>query len=1199
MVYKMFSRKRKSLLRKVLKIISIASLQCFSLVAFAQDNNYKLPTVTPVSPDAASLGQYVQSPMSFYNGVPQIDIPLYTINYKNIAVPISISYNASGIKVQDIASSIGTGWSLNAGGSISRIVRGKPDEITDGYISGQKNVQKIYNDQISGEPRRLLINRITIGEVDAEPDIFIVSLPGFSCKFFFDEDANIYTIPRSKVQIIPGTVGGLGFRNWTIITTDGTKYELGAVDGAELSGGLERVRNINSCQLIFEETYNNWYLTKITPVAGELITFEYESYTVSNSGSATQTNYKLLATINAPGSSGGICTNYERECNLTTTLFSKKIKNIYFNNGSITFTQGDLREDFGGDKLIPQIIVFNKQGRIIRKWIFYQSYRSSNPAVAGSIGKRLFLDSLRLFDSQICDDAGCLPNPQLYKFQYNSELLPARNSFSQDYWGYYNGPSSQNTLAPKMVINNEYTNGNIFLDGANRLPNGQFTKSGVLEQITYPTGGYLQLEYELNDVESGLPDFFKNQRNLSYHDPALPSEDHGGVFIVNSCNSDPISVHAVATGVADPSGDPSNKQQWKFYKWNGSTWDGIAGAVLGSLTLTGTLDRIFYFGSGTYKVEMYDPTNANVPASVAIDWEDDADCFIQPAGGLRVRETKFRDGVRESDILITKYNYRKFNDQARSSGAVANFPEFHYLSKEDKIAATDPYIIDKCIYFIRNSVGNQPLATTGVGNVGYSNITVTKVKGAEQLGKTEYTFENPTTWPDGIHSVFPFAPANSNEWRRGNLIKQSDYKSIPQSPYFQLVQETVQVPETIQQENILGLKTGVDDRILSYAFGQIQDYSVAKEQFFHTGTGFNYNISTSSKVFDQANPNLWIGVGETKVINTNNYEISYSISTNSKAEIITTYIKYVSDYSISTPSGSFATAIKTLQTKNMLRLPVEKYTTKKVGTTEWVVEAELTEYNAMGLPDKIHSLNIKEPLLLSSFTVSNVDGNGAIVYDSRFKVEAYFAYDSKGNVLEQHKANDLYTKYVWDYDKELPIAECVNCNDVVAYTSFETNDYGNWTVPSNDKSAGAPTGVNYYKLSNGVITSPTLSLSKQYVVSYWSNGNGYAIENSTSFEGRQIVINGVTWKYFEHIVSNSAGFVIPGAGGIDELRIYPKEGQMNTYTHAPLIGITSKCDINNNISYFEYDAFSRLKLIREQDRNVLKTYEYKFQQTVQ
>jgi len=100
-------------------------------LAFGQTINSKF-LVTPSSPEAANLGRYGTVPVSYYSGTPQISIPLGEVSSGSIKVPISLSYNSSGNRVADMASWVGEGWALNAGGIITRLMRGKPDELSFG-----------------------------------------------------------------------------------------------------------------------------------------------------------------------------------------------------------------------------------------------------------------------------------------------------------------------------------------------------------------------------------------------------------------------------------------------------------------------------------------------------------------------------------------------------------------------------------------------------------------------------------------------------------------------------------------------------------------------------------------------------------------------------------------------------------------------------------------------------------------------------------------------------------------------------------------------------------------------------------------------------------------------------------------------------------------------------------------------------------
>lgn len=82
---------------------------------------------TPPPPGAAGLGKYGDIPVSEYTGIPSITIPLYELKGRDLTLPILLSYHASGLKVDETSSFVGAGWSLNAGGAITRSINGLTD----------------------------------------------------------------------------------------------------------------------------------------------------------------------------------------------------------------------------------------------------------------------------------------------------------------------------------------------------------------------------------------------------------------------------------------------------------------------------------------------------------------------------------------------------------------------------------------------------------------------------------------------------------------------------------------------------------------------------------------------------------------------------------------------------------------------------------------------------------------------------------------------------------------------------------------------------------------------------------------------------------------------------------------------------------------------------------------------------------------
>ncbi|MEN1785192.1 MAG: hypothetical protein AAGF77_08645 [Bacteroidota bacterium] len=120
------------------KIILLVFL---SVVVISNTYGQIQPTLPP-SPTASALGKYVDNPVSLYTGTPNISIPLYEVTLKNFTLPISLNYNPQDVQVATVPSNVGLGWSLNAGGVITRVVR---DWHDDGRLDYDGNGNEIFD----------------------------------------------------------------------------------------------------------------------------------------------------------------------------------------------------------------------------------------------------------------------------------------------------------------------------------------------------------------------------------------------------------------------------------------------------------------------------------------------------------------------------------------------------------------------------------------------------------------------------------------------------------------------------------------------------------------------------------------------------------------------------------------------------------------------------------------------------------------------------------------------------------------------------------------------------------------------------------------------------------------------------------------------------------------------------------------------
>ena len=113
-------RNKKTMKNKLILLLSALSLNN----AFSQNfvDNYDC---TPNAYSINSVGKHV---VNGNTGQASISVPLYKTTQRNLDLSISLDYDMSGLKINKLPGSVGHGWSLNAGGCITREMKCYCDE---------------------------------------------------------------------------------------------------------------------------------------------------------------------------------------------------------------------------------------------------------------------------------------------------------------------------------------------------------------------------------------------------------------------------------------------------------------------------------------------------------------------------------------------------------------------------------------------------------------------------------------------------------------------------------------------------------------------------------------------------------------------------------------------------------------------------------------------------------------------------------------------------------------------------------------------------------------------------------------------------------------------------------------------------------------------------------------------------------------
>lgn len=1135
-------------MKRVLHFLILFTGSIFiSLSGFSQSIDYnsflKLPAVLPPSPDAAAIDKFGNVPVDYCTGVADISIPVWNIKCGELTWPISIAYHSGGIHVDEVASSVGIGWSLNGPGVITRSVVGQPDE----NAAGNPNYDSISNKNWQ------FLYAAWLGHADSELDIFSYNFNGRSGKFVVNQNGTILQIPYSNLRIVNN---GLG--SFTITDEKGISYLFSQL---EISSTMD-----NNIGLATYYT-SAWYLSRVMlPDQKDSISFVYGNGGGSNSYPHSFTHsigqryldYTSLTYFNE--------TSYSAYTNSNQIL---KPVQINFPNGNINLNySATARQDITGPATNQlSNLIINQQSKSgfsqIKQFVLKQSYfyfRPPSIPTDNPTQYRLRLDSLYEYGNSL------IYPPKRYTFEYNQTPIDPRDNYGQDIWGYNNGKyDNVNLIQTQNIVYNgsPYTIGN-----SDRSVDTMKMQACMLTAIHYPTGGKTVFEYEANR--------YNTQQS-----------------VVNTSN---YSVTAFGDGVQTGSATFTTTTgminiicQVNMTAYNYAGVNNSPYVTLTDLTTSTTLVNMSQTTPSTpvqsfpvigltpghnYQLKAYVFTNGSVPqvrSSIQVSFDTTStQAITSTGGGLRIKTIK---------------NYAALGNLATSEtyqyDSAVTLTPFDLISRAySNVVYALGYLQPplECTYYISpvdpiySSSSPYPIATVMGSPMLYQNVRKIMVDSTSGLnsGKSEYAYDVTQDQSHTLSAFFIDVPLISNEWKNGFLKSSTQYKL--QNAVYSPIKKTVNQYTEFKNSQTYSLKVAG----LYIHSGCTNSDSSFLTQNVNWAV---YPVTTGSKKLTQSIDTLFddyqnkqITITTNEYGNANNDFITKSTLHDSKGNLRSTSFKYPQDYAV---TGNVY--YKMVQS-NILAPVIQQQSFE--GTA--LLSTLMTSYRDWNNDSKVLAPEIVQASLRSNPMENRVQ---------------YYAYDSFLNPISVAKVNDVLNSYVWDYNHQIPIARAANAGTSdIAYTSFESDGAGNWSVPSSSRDTiNFITGIRSYNLSSGNITKTGLTIGRIYIISYWSKNGSYTISGGTasSKTGRSVS----PWTYYEQTVTaSSTTITISGTGNIDELRLYPQSAQMVSYTYAPLVGATSINDPNSEITYYEYDSLQRLKNIKDYQGNIIKNYQYNYAQ---
>ncbi len=1136
--------------------ILTATLLFYGVLSMGQNLSPELSVYSPVSPNSASLGEYGTFPVNHNLGTANVAIPIHTIATGKQQLPLSLTYNTGGVKVNELASWSGLGWTLNAGGAIVRNVKGIPDDLLN-----TQNILDLENAAFDST-NFFYIYDCWKGLEDSQPDEFVINAPGLSGTFQLDPNNGGLAVFNDR-QVAKVEV--LGQDQIKVIAPDGTQLIFGksiVIEGGQYHDAVEESWIPSSDHLSAYQYVSAWYLTEMVSSQGtDTIRFRYKD--------RTSLDYPVASGDNAIANTAPlILGNYPA----AQFIDQKFLERIEFDNGHVIFTSSLNRQDlvdefqldkievFSGDFGSPNAVKINEADFVYsyfqRQGGFYPGGYSTSITAENSFMHSRMVDSrkktLRL--DEVVMGIGGIGGK--YLLHYNATQLPLRGSTSQDQWGYANNnqgsfmPRTEGTYYVSGVPARDYDVGN-----GDREADPNAMKAAALEKITYPTGGETVFELEANqyertiDVNTTIP----KHKSAQAYGPGC--ETYGPSYAEVTFTTDSSLVGDGQLSMTF-SGATSTNGTATRVEFDGQTYYPT------SQTATDSEQQHYTVNLSTntvYTLKVYDYRIGSNPGvyncaftTAVVTWNvpgpSQTQVVTEYLGGLRVKSIKNYDGVQNDPVTQKEFVYENEN-VLRPFREKAYGKYFLQPNGDTQLRlSTEEYYNNNLInrpvveygkvteYLWDNGSGTD----SGKQVYTYNTVSPQRILGSGVSGPAPFKHAqaNTTGIFAGLISVMQdddFSYYRSDDWQYGTLALKETFKrtgTVANPTYLRVKVDSLEYQTLLPSE----IKH-------NYIFANVADPTTHSNAHYQNSFNtpfdplndpasyvFNYYVAKKSvgrKVLDKTIEKVYDISGQDPVITTTDHfyeNLAHLMPTRteigtSDGKTVVTKMFYPDDLGDGTPLGepypdlTQRNAIVKLNSGDQHRMtePIQVETSitdasstvlsRTVNRTiykNWDADLGLPSGTDFVLPEKVLTLK-------GSYDTNDNPMEDRIVYER---------YDAEGNPLVVSKADGPTTVYVWGYEGQFPVA----------------------------------------KVENATYT---------------------AVENilDTGFD------------------LGSGGLSVAQANA---LRSGLANSLVSTYTYDPMVGVTSMTDPSGYTMHYEYDAFNRLEAVRDADNNLVTDYEYHY-----